>query len=234
MSAGRVLLLVGSARPRGESTSEALGRHLLRQLEAGGMESDVRYVSHCRSEEALASLAAAVDAADIFLLATPVYVDSLPYLVTLALERIAGAREAGPEPRPVRFLAIANCGFPEAVHTEVPLAICRAFARRAALQCAGTLGLGGGEALRGRAPDRMGWLARHVTRSLDLAAEALLAGRPVPEKAVELMARPLVPAVGYTLIADLGWRRQARAHGVEPQIEARPYRQAESGDRAIT
>ena len=234
MSGGRVLFLVGSARPRGESTSEALGRHVLRQLEAGGMESDVRYVSHCRGDEALAELAAAVDAADIFLLATPVYVDSLPYLVTLALERIAAAREALSEPRPVRFLAITNCGFPEAVHTEVPRAICRAFARRARLECAGTLGLGGGEALRGRAPDRMGWLARHVTRSLDLAAEALLAGRPVPDKAVELMARPLVPAVGYTLIGELGWRRQARSHGVEAQLEARPYQQAEAGERAPT
>ena len=48
-----------------------------------------------------------------------------------------------------------------------------------------------------------------------------------PAKAVELMARPLVPARGYTLIADMQWRRQARRHGVEELLHARPYEQAE-------
>lgn len=226
------LLLVGSARPSGESTSEALGRYLLRRLEEAGTRTDVRLVAHCRGDGDLVELTAAIDAADLFVLATPLYCDSLPYLVTRAFEHIAAARRAAALKHATRFLAIINCGFPEAQHTATAQDICRAFARQAALDCIGTLGLGGGETIHGRAPDRMGWLARHVTRSLDLAAEAILAGRPVPGKAVELMARPLVPAIGYTLIGDLGWRRAARANGVEAQIDARPFRQAGAPEEA--
>jgi len=43
----------------------------------------------------------------------------------------------------------------------------------------------------------MGGMVRNVTRSLDLAAAALAEGKPVPQEAVELMAKPLVPAWGY-------------------------------------
>ncbi len=223
-----VVLLVGSARPTGSSTSEALGRYLLRRLEAAGAASSVFHVSHCRHDAELSELASAVDAADVFILATPLYVDSLPFLVTRAFETIAARRtQPGAEPRPgTRFLALINCGFPEAAQTRTAQDICRIFARQARLQLAGTMGLGGGETLHGRAPESMGWLTRHLRRALDLAADALLAGRPVPEKAVELMARPLIPAIGYVLVANHNWRAQARRFGAQAHLDDRPYQAA--------
>jgi len=60
--------------------------------------------------------------------------------VTLTLERIAARRGAMAEPRPVRFLAIVNCGFPEPRHTHVALNTARAFARRAELEWGGGSG----------------------------------------------------------------------------------------------
>ena len=225
-SAPRVVLLVGSARPSGSSTSEALGRALLQRLERRGFQSDIFWAARTRGEESLAELTSAIAAADLFVLASPVYVDSLPHLVTAALEHVARARQPAGAPA-CRFVALLNCGFPEVAHTRVAQDICRLFAAAANMQCVGTLGLGGGGALDGRPPDRLGWFARHVTQALDLIGDALQAGRLVPAKAVELMARPLVPARGYTLIADMRWRRQARRHGVEELLHARPYEQAE-------
>lgn len=225
MSAPRAVLLVGSARPSGTSTSEALGRALLRRLEAGGAETRIFFASHCRSDERLAELVDAVGSCDMFVLATPMYVDALPYLVVRAFERIAAVRSrpgAAPPARP-RFLAIVNCGFPESAQTRTALDICRLFAVQAQLELAGALGLGGGETLQGKAPESLGWLTRHLRRALDLAAAALLADRPVPEKAVELMARPIIPALGYVLVAERQWRKQARRWGVEAQMNARPY-----------
>ncbi len=223
----RVVLLVGSARPSGTSTSEALGRYLLQRLQGAGAESRVFQVSHCRHDEELSELVSAVDQADIFILASPLYVDSLPFLVTRAFETIA-ARRTHPAAEPrlgTRFLALINCGFPEATQTRTAQDICRIFARQARLELAGTLGLGGGETLQGRAPESMGWLARHLRRALDLAADALLRGQPVPEKAVELMARPLVPAIGYMLLGDRGWRQRARRFGAEARMGDRPFAQ---------
>lgn len=232
MSLENVVLLVGSARPRGESTSEALGRYLARPLEAAGARVEIAWVARCRGDEALNALAASVEAADAFVLVSPVYFDSLPYLVIQAMEHIAAVRAAAASTRPVRFLPIVNCGLPEALHTRVALAICREFARQAGLEHVGGLGLGGGEALRGRAPDRVGWIGRHITRSLDLAAEALITGRPLPGKATELMARPLIPALGYTLIGEFGWKRQARQNGVT-DLNARPFPQPAAGGRRV-
>ncbi len=224
MSARRVVLLVGSARPRGESTSEALGRYLLARLASSGWESQVYFVSHARGPDGLAELTSAIGAADLFVLATPLYVDALPHLVTAACEHIAAARGAAPQPTPCRFVAIVNCGFPEVAHTAVALDICRSFARHARLECAGTLGLGGGEAIHGHGLERMGWLTRHVRQALDLAALALASFRPVPDKAVQLMGRSMLPVRAYTLAADaLFWPREARKHGVDKFLDARPY-----------
>ena len=48
---GRAVLLVGSARPRGESTSEALGAHLMARLAEGGVDTETFFVSRCRRPE---------------------------------------------------------------------------------------------------------------------------------------------------------------------------------------
>ncbi len=227
MSARRAVLLVGSAKPSGASTSEALGRSLLRRLEAGGIETRTFLVAHTRGDEALRELVDAIAGAELFLLASPMYVDSLPHLVVRAFEAIAAARtRPGTTPSPTRFLALVNCGFPEAAQTRTALDICRIFAAQARFELAGTLGLGGGETLHGKPPEALGWLARPVRRALDLTAEALLAGRPVPQKAVELMARPIVPAIGYLLVGNHNWRKEARRWGAESRLDARPYEPA--------
>jgi hypothetical protein len=91
-----------------------------------------------------------VDAADIVILAFPLYVDGLPYLVTQAFEQIAAHRANETDVWLPLFLAIANCGFPEAAHNATALAICRQFADKAGFAWAGGLALGEGGAISGR------------------------------------------------------------------------------------
>jgi hypothetical protein len=216
--------MVGSGRPSGESTSEAVGRYLLERLESEGVTSQLFYASRVRKEERAALLSEAVGTADLFVLSSPLYIDSLPYLVTLSLERIAARRREIQNPAPCRFLPIINCGFPEAHHTETALQICHAFSRRAKLDWTGGLGLGGGEMIHGRALVEMGRSVRNVTRSLDLVAEALLGDRAIPDEAIRLMAKPLVPASVYTLGGNLRWWRTARRNGVLKHLGARPFK----------
>ena len=105
---------------------------------------------------------------------------------------MAAHRVAMQERSAVRFVAVVNCGFPELEHTRTALDICRAFARQAGLAWTGGLGLGGGEAIGGRPLEELGGMTRHVRRGLDLAAAALLAGRPIPEEALALLSRPMI------------------------------------------
>ena len=145
------LLLIGSAKPAGESSSEALGAYLLGRLAERGISTETSHVAHAlRTEARTSELLLAVDRTDLLILAFPLYVDSLPYLATEALERIAAHRLAQPAPAPASFLAIANCGFPEAQHNATALAICRQFADAAGFTWAGGLALGEGGAISGR------------------------------------------------------------------------------------
>ena len=218
------LLLVGSAKPTGQSTSEALGSYLAQKLTERDIAVTTMHVARAmRSEERTAALLAAVDAADIVILAFPLYVDGPPYLVTQALEQISAHRAGGTDIRHPLFLAIANCGFPESQHNATALAICEQFADEAGFAWAGGLALGQGGALAGRPLAEVGGMAHNVVAALDLAAAALAAGQPAPEEAVALMARPFIPARAYMLMGDLGWLMQARQNRVVTRLAARPF-----------
>lgn len=199
----KALLLVGSAR-RPRSTSEALGTYLCERLGESGFETETLLLH--RNQPALLD---AVDRADILLLACPLYADSLPYLVVEALERIAQHRLENARARGQRMAAIVNSGFPETQHNDLAIAICRQFAREAGFEWVGGLALGGGPVLNGRSPKEAGGMARHALESLDLAAAALAEGRPLPQEALQAMARPMMPARMYTTVGNVGWRWQA-------------------------
>ena len=219
------LLLVGSAKPAGQSTSEALGSYLAQKLAERDVLFTTLHVARAmRTEERTAALLAAVDAADIVILAFPLYVDGLPYLVTQALEQIAAHRAGETDVRRSLFLAIANCGFPEAAHNATALAICRQFADAAGFAWAGGLALGEGGAIAGRALAQAGGMVRNVVAALDLAAAALAKGEPVPAEASAHMARPFIPTRAYMWMGDLGWLRQARQNRVLTRLGARPFK----------
>ncbi|MFL5417499.1 MAG: NAD(P)H-dependent oxidoreductase, partial [Myxococcales bacterium] len=83
----RSVVLVGSARPRATSTSEVLGSALVPR--GGEM---VHFVTEFVHDGGAAQRCIEdVLASDLFVLASPLYVDSLPFLATRALERIASA-----------------------------------------------------------------------------------------------------------------------------------------------
>jgi NAD(P)H-dependent FMN reductase len=218
----RALLLVGS--PRGsDSVSAALAAHLALLLAERGLKVGTEWVHGClRSDPELRALGAGLREADVVALATPLYVDSLPGPVTEALEILARGRSAAAASRP-RFLAMVNCGFPEAVHTDTALAICRLFAEQAGFDWIGGLGLGGGGMLAGKPLAELGGRARPVTRALALTANAIAQGRVVPEEAQRLVRSLPIPAWLYRLIGDWGFRRAAKKHGTRARQRDRPY-----------
>jgi hypothetical protein len=201
-----------------------LGTTLLERLRGHGLEDETLFLHRSvHTEKRRQELLQATDRADIIMLATPLYVDALPYLVVRALELIAEHRRTRPAVNRQRLVTILNCGFPEAHHNDTALAICRQFAREAGFEWAGGLSLGGGEAISGQPLESKGRMVRNVVRALELSADALAAGEPVPGEAVRLMAKPLVPARVYTWLGAVGWRRQAKKHGAADKLHERPY-----------
>ncbi len=233
----RAFYLLGSGKPHGRSNSEALARYLhgrlaLEEPRAGGADfASADFASaDFASIDAKLTLHSAVHAqrlldgvaaCDLFVLASPIYVDALPYVVVHALEIVSRARaEAG---SPCRFVALLNCGFPEALHCELGLRMARAFARTAHLEWAGGLALGGGESLAARPLERAGGVARFARQAIELAAGSLARGESIPDAAVALMAKPAIPGFMVRLIGAWGWKRAADKFGTAADLGARPF-----------
>ena len=219
----RAVLLVGSPRTH-KSSSHALGGYLFDRLAESGVQTETIYIhTSLYSPERMQTLLDSVDAADLVMLAFPLYVDSLPAPVMAALERIAAWR-AGKNAARGRFAALANCGFPEAAHNHTALAICETFARQAGFGWAGALSLGAGEGLVHGAPlAEAGGPAIPIKKALDLAAEALVRGEAIPQEAVDLLARPIIPGWLYRWMGVFGWKQQARQYGVKDVMQRQPY-----------
>jgi hypothetical protein len=232
-----VLLIVGSPKTLSASTSGVLGGYLVNRLQEHGWSAEtITLTASLRRADGRTELLSAVDRADLLLFVFPLYVDTLPFLMTRALELIADHRRGAEVKRPQSLAAVSNNGFPEPYQNAPALAICRRFAAETGITWAGGLALGAGESLSSGTPltgnGRSGRPpVKHVIEALDLTAAALAAGQPVPEKAVELMARnpiPFLPFAAWRWIYMKGgarmWRQQAAQHGVTREaMFARPY-----------
>jgi hypothetical protein len=217
-------LLVGSPRTR-KSTSNSLGGYLFEQLSARGIQTDTVYIhTTIRSKERMQEMLKSVNAADLVMLAFPLYVDSLPAPVMEALERIAAYRANSPLSHRQRFAAIANCGFPEPEHNATALAICANFARQAGFDWSGSLALGAGEGMvHGRPLQEMDGRVIPLKQALDLAAKALAQGMAIPGEARALLAKPFIPGWLYRAMGVYGWRQQAKRYGAEHVLKRQPY-----------
>ncbi len=218
-------LLVGS--PRGpRSTSDSLGTYLLERLDGRGISTQKVYIQRSlTSHEGTAEMFRAVSESDIIVLAAPLYADSHHSGVIKAMELIHEELKRSSSGKKRLMAAISNSGFPESRHNDLSIAISRRFALECGFEWAGGLALGGGESISGRKLEEAGGLVRNVRRSLELAAEALAHGGTLPEEAVELMAKPLMPKWVYLLVGNFGWIRRAKKQGCREKMDQRPYRE---------
>jgi hypothetical protein len=212
------VLLVGSAKPRGTSSSEALGRALLDGLGRHGVSSVVAH-AHVAVADPRRGFEV-LEGCELLVLATPLYFDALPGPVVGLLQRLVAHRAA--HAPPMALAAIVNCGTPDARQADTALAMCALAAREAALDWRGGLAFGQGEAIRGPHPLRVG-TAPHAL-PLELAAAALARGARIPDVARELAAEPAMPERRYALAGNAGWLLRARSNGALLRIAARPQR----------
>ncbi|HVW29984.1 MAG TPA: hypothetical protein VHC69_31700 [Polyangiaceae bacterium] len=215
-------LLIGSAKIKGTSVSENLARALSSRLTRLGVSTEIHFATEFLHEGSGRSAAESIAKADLFVLVTPLYVDALPALATLALESVAALRASIAPPS--RFVLLINSGFPEPEQNRNALRIARHFASRTGYHYCGGLPLGGGATLNPeQLLDEQRGPAEHVKHALDLAAAALARGENIPRDAVESMIKAPLPDALYRLVGDLGWRYQAFQNGVPQRaLRARP------------
>lgn len=213
------VLWVGSAKPPGSSNSENLGAFLLGALEERGWTTEIvhaRPTTKLKRGEA-PRLEEAVRRADLLILATPVYVDTLPSLV---LEGLSDLRER--DLGSTALLPIVQCGFPELLHTETTVASCAVAAEQLGFAWAGHLALGGGGMVAESPLYGRGGLQRQQD-ALVAVADALDEGRGVTDAARKRFAETLVPGWSYRSFGNVGWLSRAWKHGALTRLWDRPF-----------
>jgi hypothetical protein len=221
MTIESALLLVGS--PRGnKSNSFSLGSFLMKKLSEDGVETTTMMVKDMlKSEERIQDMLKVIDRTELIVLAFPLYVDSIPAMDIKLLKIISEHRSASTDDK--GFIPIVNCGFPEAFHNGTAISICRNFASRANLEWRGGLSLGGGMALASRPLEEAGGGARNIVKSLEMAAQSLARGEPIPKESEERMSLPIAPKWIFIRVGNSWWKKQAKENGVEKELNARPY-----------
>lgn len=223
----RALLLVGSPRCE-KSNSESIGTYLMELLGEKGVAWDKAYAYRLtRTADGRDKLLNYVHRADILVIASPLYVDSIPSFTIKAMELIYEHRRSTESPKEQTLFAIVNCGFPEPAHNQTALAIYRRFALESGLNWAGGARVGWGAAIDGRPLDSVGGMVRNLKKGLQLAAEALAANIQVSKEAEELMSKPFMPLFLAKLMLSVAggviWNGQARKNGVKEKMYDTPY-----------
>ncbi|MDD1663837.1 MAG: NAD(P)H-dependent oxidoreductase [Methanomicrobiales archaeon] len=225
MTGKTALLLIGS--PRGlKSSSASLGMYLVGRLEKQGFQGkDLHVQPLARSAEGLQRLASEVNASDVVIFAAPLYIDSIPAPLIAAMEHIYENRTAAKPLKNPLMVALVNSGFPEPAQSATALAIYQKFATEAGFTWAGGLAYASGQAaIDSRPLEKIGFMARKVRRSLDLAATALAAGKPIPEEARAIAARPIIPVWMFLPVGNLlWWRSRVKDKKVWKGMRARPF-----------
>jgi hypothetical protein len=223
MERQKALLIVGSSKGV-KSTSYALGRALLERLESRGMIAETVIVGAAlHFEDKQAKMQEAVEEADLIVFSFPLYVDQLPAPLIKALEIIAERRSCHRPDKLQRITTVIQCGFPEDIHNRPAVEIIKRFAVETGFGWAGALAMGMGGAVGRKALEKAGGMVRNVIKALDLAALSLLRGDAIPEGAVELMSKPLMPRWLYILAANWGFNHELKKRGVRRQSHARPF-----------
>ena len=217
----RVFILTGSPRG-GRTTSQSVGEYLAERLAKRGAQSEaMRVRSALKSERGIAGMLAAVERADVFVLVFPLFISNLPALTIRALEIISERRNGDGERKP--FIAICQGGYPEARQSEAALAVCRQFAREAGFEWVGGLAFGGGSVIGGQPLEKMGVMTKYPRQALDMIAEAIACGQPVPDEAVETAAKLLLPTWLIPPILNAVMLLRLHQNGVLKSFRARPF-----------
>jgi hypothetical protein len=193
------------------------------KLQTGGYETGkVHAQAAVHSQEKQAEMLAQVADSDILVLAFPLYVDSLPSGLILALEKIAENRKTAAA-KHTRVLAIVNNGFPDSKQNATAIAICRQFTSEVGFEWAGGLAMGAG-AMIGGMPLEKAPMMKNVKKSLDLTAQSLIEGSAVPDEAAELIGKTPLPKFVMTMFANGGWKSMAKPYGNQKKLRDRPVK----------
>lgn len=120
-------------------------------------------------------------------------------------------------------MAIVNSGFPEPSQAKTAVEILRHFAREVGFEWADGFPIGGGGGIDGKSLEELPGFIKKTLTALNLAASPLVKGESVPEEAMAVLRKPIMPRWLYILEGNFGWKQKARKNKVKGRLKDQPY-----------
>ncbi|MCG3215974.1 MAG: NAD(P)H-dependent oxidoreductase [Candidatus Heimdallarchaeota archaeon] len=139
----QVTLLMCSPRKK-QSASYSLGSYVTSLLEEKGITAKIFQIYNTlRDSDKIDEMVKAIDASDILVLSSPLYVDSAPFMTIKLMNLIAKEKQEGKIRKKERLiLAISNAGYLEYFHNNIAIRIYEQFAKENEFTWAGGLPIG--------------------------------------------------------------------------------------------
>jgi len=163
-----------------------------------------------------------LEEADIWVMALPLYVDTLPGHLTWWLRQYELYRQRTGTRKEIRVYAVVNCGFPEPEQNADALEMLEIYCGKNGLSWRLGIGLGMGEPYKEMAgiPLKSRFKSA-IYDSCRTAAEDIRAAGDGP--AANRFVKVRFPRFLYTFMGSIGWRQQARKNGLKRgDLYARP------------
>lgn len=216
-----ILLINGSPKP-GRSTSGSILDHIEKSLKGKGEVHKTRCIDIVDDENKFDEFLKVISGSDIIIIAYPLYVDSLPYVLTRTLHNIWKRRDQL-EQKKRRLMTIGNCGFPEADHISLSTRVLKNFSNRMGFHWSGALVIGGGGGIGGRPLKDAGGQFRYIVNAIDTSLDSILKGEEIPKEIQKLMEKPAISPFIYRNMGNIGWWMQARKKKLKVSLKHRPY-----------
>lgn len=192
----KALFLIGSPKSNSKSSSWHIADSLIKAMAVNGVESKVlRLISLVGSSKSERELLDAISDCDVLIFSSPVY-NGVPSFVIRVMDAIKNNR-ANIRGRKEIFV-ISNCGIPRAEQNNTAINIYRQFAKEMGFIWLGAFAICMGPIIifcGGIIRKMFGW---NMNKAIASAACDISMGRPVSERAKELMSRPIMPVWLYT------------------------------------
>ncbi len=217
--------LLLSCSPRGKiSTSTTLLKYLQKHLEVLENKTELLAADQIlRSADAYNNFKKDIVNTDYFIIAAPLYVDSLPSHVLQLFERLLNEDWKANSLSKIKFIAMVNSGFPDRHHNQLALDIYQQFATDLGLQWIGGIPIRGGAMLGGTPLENSKFRGRHARPALDLLAQTLSNNNPDLEGCIDRINKLVFPQRMYFMLAHLGWNRRSSKNNVRKQLKDQPY-----------
>jgi len=214
------VLLIGSPR-EGRTTSWSLGDHLLKALSSKGVRTCSSVISQALAQkDVYDAMMKDVTCADLIVLSFPIYADAPPADVVRWMELVRDDSSVSLEGK--CFLAIGNCDDPDPSRIDTAMMVLRNFAESEGMSWAGGARVPMGPAIGGAPLKDAGRRGGNAAEGLEMAAEALVEGKNVPEEALEMIARHPMSELFYVMHVNKEWKRRAVEKGGRAKLDDRP------------